>query len=159
MCGWIFLLREINGVLTRARGMGSIEFITTRCGRAGLCVEGTTDERGIKSIQNFTRDPLSVFWKALLRRKNWRRRARKMAWRPWRCWIAMEFTAHRVFITRQINFRFARTSERKLHPTGGWRYPLLVQSRAGYQNLCRLITLMKLRAAKGEGEVSAARSC
>jgi error-prone DNA polymerase len=37
---------------------------------------------------------------------------------------------------------------------GGWRYPLLVQSRAGYQNLCRLITLMKLRAAKGEGEVS-----
>ena len=36
----------------------------------------------------------------------------------------------------------------------GWRYPLLVQSRGGYQNLCRLITLMKLRAAKGEGEVS-----
>jgi error-prone DNA polymerase len=37
---------------------------------------------------------------------------------------------------------------------GGWRYPLLVKSRAGYQNLCRLITMMKLRAAKGEGEVS-----
>ena len=37
---------------------------------------------------------------------------------------------------------------------GGWRYPLLVESRAGYQNLCRLITMMKLRAAKGEGEVS-----
>ena len=36
----------------------------------------------------------------------------------------------------------------------GWRYPLLVQSRTGYQNLCRLITMMKLRAAKGEGEVS-----
>jgi len=36
----------------------------------------------------------------------------------------------------------------------GWRYPLLVQSRAGYQNLCRLITTMKLRAAKGKGEVS-----
>jgi error-prone DNA polymerase len=35
-----------------------------------------------------------------------------------------------------------------------WRYPLLVQSRAGYQNLCRLITMMKLRAAKGEGEVA-----
>jgi error-prone DNA polymerase len=28
----------------------------------------------------------------------------------------------------------------------GWRYPLLVESRAGYQNLCRLITLMKLRS-------------
>jgi error-prone DNA polymerase len=31
--------------------------------------------------------------------------------------------------------------------------PLLVSSRAGYQNLCRLITKMKLRAKKGEGEV------
>jgi error-prone DNA polymerase len=35
----------------------------------------------------------------------------------------------------------------------GWRYPLLVESRAGYQNLCRLITQMKLRAKKGEGHV------
>ena len=30
-------------------------------------------------------------------------------------------------------------------------YPLLVQKRTGYQNLCRLVTLMKLRAKKGEG--------
>ncbi len=29
----------------------------------------------------------------------------------------------------------------------GWRYPLLVESREGYQNLCRLITRMKLRPA------------
>ncbi len=36
----------------------------------------------------------------------------------------------------------------------GWRYPLLVESRAGYQNLCRLITRMKLRAKKGEGHIS-----
>jgi error-prone DNA polymerase len=35
--------------------------------------------------------------------------------------------------------------------TDGNRYPLLVESRAGYQNLCRLITRMKLRARKGEG--------
>jgi error-prone DNA polymerase len=33
------------------------------------------------------------------------------------------------------------------------RLPLLVSSRAGYQNLCRLITRMKLRAKKGEGSV------
>jgi len=33
------------------------------------------------------------------------------------------------------------------------RIPLLVSSRAGYQNLCRLITKMKLRAKKGEGAV------
>jgi error-prone DNA polymerase len=38
--------------------------------------------------------------------------------------------------------------------TDGWRYPLLVETRAGYQNLCRLITRMKLRARKGEGHVS-----
>jgi len=30
----------------------------------------------------------------------------------------------------------------------GWRYPLLVASRAGYQNLCRLITRMKCGRAK-----------
>jgi error-prone DNA polymerase len=35
----------------------------------------------------------------------------------------------------------------------GWRYPLLVSSREGYTNLCRLITRMKLRTAKGEGAV------
>ncbi|MHB8484660.1 MAG: DNA polymerase III subunit alpha [Candidatus Acidiferrales bacterium] len=36
----------------------------------------------------------------------------------------------------------------------GWRYPLLVETRAGYQNLCRLITRMKMAAHKGEGSVS-----
>src|SRR5579862_829331 len=34
-----------------------------------------------------------------------------------------------------------------------FRLPLLISSRAGYQNLCRLITKMKLRAKKGEGAV------
>ncbi len=37
---------------------------------------------------------------------------------------------------------------------GAFRLPLLVSSRAGYQNLCRLITRMKLRAKKEEGAVS-----
>ena len=32
----------------------------------------------------------------------------------------------------------------------GGRYMLLVESRTGYQNLCRLITSMKLRCAKGK---------
>jgi error-prone DNA polymerase len=36
----------------------------------------------------------------------------------------------------------------------GWRFPVLVESRAGYQNLCRAITLMKLRAPKGEGSLA-----
>jgi len=35
-----------------------------------------------------------------------------------------------------------------------FRLPLLVASRTGYQNLCRLITKMKLRAKKGDGKVT-----
>ena len=35
--------------------------------------------------------------------------------------------------------------------TNGNSYPLLAATREGYQNLCRLITRMKLRAKKGEG--------
>jgi error-prone DNA polymerase len=34
-----------------------------------------------------------------------------------------------------------------------FRLPLLVENRVGYQNLCRLITKMKLRAAKEQGTV------
>jgi error-prone DNA polymerase len=35
--------------------------------------------------------------------------------------------------------------------TSGPRRPLLVATRAGYRNLCRLLTRLKLRARKGEG--------
>jgi len=35
--------------------------------------------------------------------------------------------------------------------TNGISYPLLVETREGYRNLCRLVTRMKLRAKKGEG--------
>jgi len=38
--------------------------------------------------------------------------------------------------------------------SAGWRYALLAKSRAGYQNLCRLITHMKLHAKKGEGRIA-----
>src|SRR6266403_1092533 len=37
--------------------------------------------------------------------------------------------------------------------TTGIRYPLLAQTREGYQNLCRLMTRMKLRAPKGKGTI------
>ena len=36
----------------------------------------------------------------------------------------------------------------------GELYPLLVENRTGYQNLCRLITSMKLRAPKGQAAAS-----
>ena len=35
-----------------------------------------------------------------------------------------------------------------------WRLPVLVASAAGYKNLCRLVTRMKLRAPKGEGALT-----
>jgi error-prone DNA polymerase len=44
-------------------------------------------------------------------------------------------------------------SGEKLPIANSFRLPLLISSRAGYQNLCRLITKMKLRAKKGEGTV------
>src|SRR5580700_4624774 len=54
----------------------------------------------------------------------------------------------------------AKKLERRAHIgaeiTGadGDRYPLLVENRTGYQNLCRLITSMKLRAPKGQARAS-----
>src|SRR5438105_15308474 len=36
----------------------------------------------------------------------------------------------------------------------GIRYALLAETREGYQNLCRLMTRMKLRAAKGKGAIT-----
>jgi error-prone DNA polymerase len=38
--------------------------------------------------------------------------------------------------------------------TTGVRYPLLAETREGYQNLCRLLTRMKLRAPKGKGAIT-----
>jgi error-prone DNA polymerase len=35
-----------------------------------------------------------------------------------------------------------------------WTLPVLVESQRGYQNLCRLVTRMKMRAAKGEGALA-----
>ncbi|MEO6214243.1 MAG: error-prone DNA polymerase [Vicinamibacterales bacterium] len=41
------------------------------------------------------------------------------------------------------------------HPaTSTLHLPVLVESREGYRNLCRLLTTMKLRAPKGEGSLS-----
>jgi error-prone DNA polymerase len=39
-------------------------------------------------------------------------------------------------------------------PTSILRLPVLIESRTGYKNLCRLLTTMKLRAGKGEGALT-----
>ena len=38
--------------------------------------------------------------------------------------------------------------------TSVFRLPVLIESQAGYQNLCRLLTMAKLRAPKGEGALT-----
>jgi error-prone DNA polymerase len=47
----------------------------------------------------------------------------------------------------------SKIDNRKLALGNSFRFPLLVASRPGYQNLCRMITKMKLRGKKGEGAV------
>jgi error-prone DNA polymerase len=66
---------------------------------------------------------------------------------------------HRDTENNEVGHRFPIAKDQTDHSSvspclrGGFRLPLLVSSRLGYQNLCRLITKMKLRAAKGEGAV------
>jgi error-prone DNA polymerase len=55
-------------------------------------------------------------------------------------------------ITKAGFSRFARNDKSK-GTDKSFRLPLLVANRTGYQNLCRLITQMKLRAKKGEGTI------
>src|SRR5579864_8130105 len=55
--------------------------------------------------------------------------------------------------TEKIKNHKSIDSSVPLYLSGKFRLPLLVSSRLGYQNLCRLITKMKLRAAKSEGAV------
>ncbi len=43
-----------------------------------------------------------------------------------------------------------------LHPPLIWRLPVLVESSEGYRSLCRLVTRMKMRAAKGQGALTLA---
>jgi error-prone DNA polymerase len=58
-------------------------------------------------------------------------------------------------LNRPQHFRYLNSSILKSgNPAiNSFRLPLLVSSRSGYQNLCRLITCMKLRSKKGEGAV------
>ena len=47
-----------------------------------------------------------------------------------------------------------RNPQSQIRNSAVWSLPVLVASRAGYQNLCRLLTRMKLDAPKGEGALT-----
>ena len=65
----------------------------------------------------------------------------------------MEFMARRDFISRRKKNEIkahigAEISVRSPHTNNTCSIPVLVKNRQGYQNLCRLITLMKMRVPK-----------
>ena len=71
---------------------------------------------------------------------------------PWKhtsCVVAGLGPASEPFGSAQGRLRPVTTQEGCFR--GEFRLPLLVASRAGYQNLCRLITKMKLRVGRKEG--------
>jgi error-prone DNA polymerase len=63
------------------------------------------------------------------------------------------FDTEKINQQSKINNQQLKNVSVSLCLRGEFRLPLLAASRAGYQNLCRLITKMKLRAKKGEGAV------
>jgi error-prone DNA polymerase len=58
------------------------------------------------------------------------------------------------FYLAMKKFSFRAHTGAEITTPEGWRLALLVESRQGYQNLCRLITRMKMRSKKNEGSVS-----
>src|SRR5208282_1902692 len=67
------------------------------------------------------------------------------------------FSPRRHGDTENCRETFDSTKPSSVSPClrGEFRLPLLVASRAGYQNLCRLITRMKLRVGRKEGACTA----
>ena len=57
-------------------------------------------------------------------------------------------------LTMQSGPTAGTPSTMPLHPPLIWRLPVLVESAEGYRSLCRLITRMKLAAAKGQGALA-----
>ncbi len=67
--------------------------------------------------------------------------------------IGSEITMKDVILSESSSLCTASASGNNLDDALAPRLPVLVESRTGYQNLCQLITKIKLRANKGEGAV------
>ena len=66
-----------------------------------------------------------------------------------------DFSPQRDKATEKLDTQQITKGDRALCLCDGSRLPLFASSRTGYQNLCRLISKMKLRAKKDEGAVFA----
>jgi DNA polymerase III alpha subunit len=81
--------------------------------------------------------------------------SRRTSARKSRHFFTTESRSHGEEVKEHLKLTHRKVKNSSVSPClrGEFRLPLLVSSRAGYQNLCRLITKMKLRAKKGEGAV------
>src|SRR4029453_4826634 len=68
--------------------------------------------------------------------------------------VGAELSIADVPLKRAADEAAKAATARGMTPPAIWTLPVLVASRAGYQNLCRLVTRMKLGAPKGEGTLT-----
>jgi error-prone DNA polymerase len=86
-------------------------------------------------------------------RNNWLKLRRNSACPPWRCVIAMVFTEHHDFLARPKEQGIRAIVGAELTMEDSAILPVFVENRAGYQNLCRLLTRAHLRSEKGKASV------
>jgi error-prone DNA polymerase len=67
---------------------------------------------------------------------------------------AAERAGIRAIIGAELTIAASITNHKSRFTNGVWRLPVLVAAPEGYQNLCRLVTRMKMRAPKGEGALA-----
>ena len=74
--------------------------------------------------------------------------------------LAAKKAGLKAIIGAELTIRADRGARREasrpdaLGPTSIFKLPVLIESQQGYKNLCRLMTMMKLRARKGEGALA-----
>ncbi|PYR60100.1 MAG: error-prone DNA polymerase, partial [Acidobacteria bacterium] len=68
--------------------------------------------------------------------------------------LAAKKAGIKAIIGAELTVGVTTTGQRPATSDAVFRLPVLIESRQGYQNLCRLVTLMKLRAPKGEGALA-----
>ena len=67
--------------------------------------------------------------------------------------LAAKKAGLKAIVGAELTVAAERGARREVRDTI-FRLPVLIESQAGYKNLCRLLTMMKLRSAKGEGALA-----
>ena len=67
--------------------------------------------------------------------------------------LAAKKAGLKAIVGAELTVAAERGARREVRDTI-FRLPVLIESQGGYKNLCRLLTMMKLRSAKGEGALA-----